>query len=104
MARAEEIGPGGRGAVTTNPGVGAVIETTDGRVFEGATEPPGSRHAEIVALDATGDAAGSTMWVTLEPCAHTGRSGPCADALIAAGVRRVVVGIGDPDENVAGQG
>jgi diaminohydroxyphosphoribosylaminopyrimidine deaminase/5-amino-6-(5-phosphoribosylamino)uracil reductase len=81
-----------------------VIETTDGRVFEGATEPPGGRHAEVVALDATQATKGATVWVTLEPCAHHGRTGPCADALIAAGVARVVVGIEDPDPNVAGKG
>jgi diaminohydroxyphosphoribosylaminopyrimidine deaminase/5-amino-6-(5-phosphoribosylamino)uracil reductase len=105
MARAAELGREARRAASPNPGVGAVIATADGRVFEGATEPPGSRHAEIVALDAADDAAcGATMWVTLEPCAHTGRTGPCADALIAAGVARVVVALEDPDPNVAGQG
>ena len=94
-----------RRAASPNPGVGCVIVADDDRVFEGATEPPGGRHAEIVALDAAGDAAaGSTVFVTLEPCAHTGRTGPCADALIAAGVARVVIGILDPDPNVAGQG
>ncbi|MEY2418552.1 MAG: diaminohydroxyphosphoribosylaminopyrimidine deaminase [Actinomycetota bacterium] len=81
-----------------------MLETPDGPIFEGATEPPGGRHAEIVALDAAGDASGSTMWVTLEPCAHTGRTGPCSDALINAGVARVVVGVQDPDEHVAGKG
>jgi diaminohydroxyphosphoribosylaminopyrimidine deaminase/5-amino-6-(5-phosphoribosylamino)uracil reductase len=105
MARAAELGRAVRRAASPNPGVGCVIEARDGRVFEGATEPPGARHAEIVALDAAGDAArGATVWVTLEPCAHTGRTGPCADALIAAGVDRVVVGISDPDPHVAGRG
>ena len=104
MARAAELGRGVRRTVSPNPGVGAVIATTDGRVVEGATEPPGGRHAEIVALDAAGDAHGATVWVTLEPCAHTGRTGPCADELIAAGVTHVVVGIQDPDEHVAGKG
>jgi diaminohydroxyphosphoribosylaminopyrimidine deaminase/5-amino-6-(5-phosphoribosylamino)uracil reductase len=105
MARAAELGRAVRRAASPNPGVGCVIVTTDGRVFEGATEPPGQRHAEIVALDAAGEAAaGATVWVTLEPCAHTARTGPCADALIAAGVARVVVGIQDPDEHVAGKG
>ncbi len=89
-----------------NPWVGAVVISADGeRVYEGATEPPGGRHAEIVALDAAGsDAAGSTLVVTLEPCSHQGRTGPCADAIIAAGVSRVVVGVEDPDPQVAGTG
>ena len=91
--------------MSPNPGVGCVIVAPDDRVFEGATEPPGQRHAEVAALDAAGGAArGATVYVTLEPCAHTGRTGPCADALIAAGVTRVVVGIQDPDVHVAGQG
>ena len=105
LARAAELGRAVRRAVSPNPGVGCVIETADGRVVEGATEPPGARHAEIVALDAAArDVTGATVWVTLEPCAHHGRTGPCADALIDAGVARVVVGIQDPDEHVAGQG
>lgn len=88
-----------------NPWVGCLIEAPDGTVFVGATEPPGGRHAEVVALDAAGDAArGATAWVTLEPCAHTGRTGPCADALIAAGIARVVVALVDPDTRVAGLG
>ncbi|HUR78218.1 MAG TPA: bifunctional diaminohydroxyphosphoribosylaminopyrimidine deaminase/5-amino-6-(5-phosphoribosylamino)uracil reductase RibD [Acidimicrobiales bacterium] len=105
MARAAALGRAVRRGVSPNPGVGAVVETRDGRMFEGATEPPGRRHAEIVALDAAGDAArDATVWVTLEPCAHTGRTGPCADALIDAGVQRIVIGLEDPDPNVAGRG
>ncbi|MEM8747443.1 MAG: bifunctional diaminohydroxyphosphoribosylaminopyrimidine deaminase/5-amino-6-(5-phosphoribosylamino)uracil reductase RibD [Actinomycetota bacterium] len=88
-----------------NPWVGCAIETTDGRRFTGATEPPGGRHAEIVALDAAGESArGATLATTLEPCSHTGRTGPCADALIEAEVARVLIGVQDPDENVAGEG
>jgi diaminohydroxyphosphoribosylaminopyrimidine deaminase / 5-amino-6-(5-phosphoribosylamino)uracil reductase len=91
-----------------NPWVGAVLVTTDGQRHDGATEPPGGRHAEIVALDAARAAGsptlGATLVVTLEPCSHHGRTGPCADAVIAAGVTRVVVGLGDPDANVAGAG
>jgi diaminohydroxyphosphoribosylaminopyrimidine deaminase / 5-amino-6-(5-phosphoribosylamino)uracil reductase len=74
-------------------------------VFGGATEPPGGRHAEIVALQAAGDAArGATLATTLEPCSHTGRTGPCVEAILEAGVARVLVGIEDPDPNVAGEG
>ena len=88
-----------------NPGVGAVIVTSHGAPFLGATEPPGGRHAEIVALDEAGTLAkGATLFVTLEPCAHTGRTGPCVEAIIEAGIARVVVAIGDPDDKVAGSG
>lgn len=91
-----------------NPWVGCVLVTTDGREFAGATEPPPGRHAEVVALDAARVAGagvdGATVYVTLEPCAHHGHTPPCTDALVAAGVRRVVVGITDPDDRVAGRG
>ena len=94
-----------RGTTSPNPWVGCVIESPDGRLFEGATQPPGGSHAEVVALEAAGTAArGATVWVTLEPCSHTGRTPPCADALIEAGVRRVVVALVDPDPRVSGQG
>jgi diaminohydroxyphosphoribosylaminopyrimidine deaminase/5-amino-6-(5-phosphoribosylamino)uracil reductase len=105
MRQAIELAAAVRAWTAPNPWVGCVIESPDGEVFTGATEPPGGRHAEVVALDAAGDAArGATAWVTLEPCAHTGRTGPCADAMIAAGVRRVVVALADPDVRVAGTG
>ena len=93
-----------KGTTAPNPWVGAALLAADGRVVDGATEPPPGRHAEIVALDAAGDARGATVATTLEPCNHTGRTGPCTEALIAAGVARVVVGIEDPDEHVAGAG
>lgn len=94
-----------RAVTSPNPWVGCVIVARDGRTFTGATEAPGGRHAEIVALHAAGDAArGATAVVTLEPCSHTGRTGPCTDALIAAGIARVVVAVPDPDPNVAGRG
>ena len=98
---------GGRVRLTTspNPWVGCVIVAADGAHFEGATAPPGGPHAEIAALALAGDAArGATVYVTLEPCAHHGRTPPCTDALIAAGVARVVVGVLDPDVEVNGRG
>jgi len=87
-----------------NPWVGAVV-VQGSRVVSGSTEKPGGRHAERVALDRAGrDAAGATLYSTLEPCCFTGRTGPCTDAIIDAGVSRVVVGLEDPDVNVAGTG
>ncbi|WP_040336582.1 bifunctional diaminohydroxyphosphoribosylaminopyrimidine deaminase/5-amino-6-(5-phosphoribosylamino)uracil reductase RibD [Candidatus Blastococcus massiliensis] len=105
MARARELGLGALGTTSPNPAVGAVVLAADGTVVgEGATQPPGGPHAEVVALQQAGDRArGGTVVVTLEPCAHTGRTGPCADALIAAGVVRVVVAVPEPTE-VAGGG
>ncbi|MEO6627770.1 MAG: bifunctional diaminohydroxyphosphoribosylaminopyrimidine deaminase/5-amino-6-(5-phosphoribosylamino)uracil reductase RibD [Aquihabitans sp.] len=105
MRQAIALAAAVRGSTAPNPWVGCVIEAADGRRFEGATEPPGGRHAEVVALDAAGPAAaGATAWVTLEPCAHTGRTGPCAQALIDAGIARVVVALEDPDPRVSGRG
>jgi diaminohydroxyphosphoribosylaminopyrimidine deaminase/5-amino-6-(5-phosphoribosylamino)uracil reductase len=105
MGRAIGLAAGVRTSTSPNPWVGCVVESVDGRVFEGATSPPGGPHAEAAALAAAGDAArGATVWVTLEPCAHEGRTPPCADALVAAGVSRVVVGIEDPDAQVRGAG
>ena len=105
MARAIELGQSVRQIAPPNPWVGAVLVAADGSCFEGATEAPGGRHAEIVALEAAGDAAqGATLVVTLEPCAHHGRTGPCTDAIITAGVRRVLLGVQDPDEMVSGRG
>lgn len=108
MSRAIELAAGVRSLTSPNPWVGAVLVTADGSTFDGATERPGGRHAEIVALDAArsagADIADATMFTTLEPCSHHGRTPPCSDSLIAAGVGRVVVGIEDPDVNVAGQG
>lgn len=91
--------------VSPRPWVGAVVVTADGESFVGATDGRAGPHAEVVALERAGARAhGATIYTTLEPCAHHGRTGPCADAVIAAGVARCVVGIVDPDPQVAGQG
>jgi diaminohydroxyphosphoribosylaminopyrimidine deaminase/5-amino-6-(5-phosphoribosylamino)uracil reductase len=89
-----------------NPWVGALIVNDQGVIVgEGHTQAPGESHAEIGALRRAGDAArGATMIVTLEPCCHVGRTGPCAEAIIEAGIARVVVGIVDPDSRVSGRG
>ncbi|WP_299957750.1 bifunctional diaminohydroxyphosphoribosylaminopyrimidine deaminase/5-amino-6-(5-phosphoribosylamino)uracil reductase RibD [uncultured Modestobacter sp.] len=98
MARARELGLAVLGTTSPNPAVGAVVLDAAGQVVgEGATSPPGGPHAEVHALAQAGDRArGGTAVVTLEPCAHTGRTGPCADALMAAGVARVVVAVPEP--------
>jgi diaminohydroxyphosphoribosylaminopyrimidine deaminase/5-amino-6-(5-phosphoribosylamino)uracil reductase len=94
------------GVSSPNPAVGCVLVQTDGSlVGEGFHEYDKRDHAEIVALKQAGEKArGATAYVTLEPCSHQGRTGPCADALIAAGVGRVVVATGDPNPAVNGQG
>src|SRR5438270_12704422 len=102
MERALELAASVRASTSPNPWVGAVIDPGG---FEGATQPPGGPHAEIVALEAAGASArGATMVVTLEPCAHHGRTPPCVDAIVDAGIARVIVGIEDPDPNVSGTG
>jgi diaminohydroxyphosphoribosylaminopyrimidine deaminase/5-amino-6-(5-phosphoribosylamino)uracil reductase len=100
MAQGERV----RGSTSPNPPVGAVILSADGdMVGEGATAPAGGPHAEIVALAEAGDAArGGTAVVTLEPCAHTGRTGPCVDALLAAGIAKVIYALDDPNPQAAG--
>ena len=104
MARARELGASVLGTTSPNPPVGAVILSAEGTpVGEGATAPPGGPHAEVVALGQAGDRAkGGTAVVTLEPCAHTGRTGPCADALLQAGIARVVVAVPEPTEFAGG--
>ena len=89
-----------------NPRVGAVVLDAGGRIIgRGAHAGPGTPHAERHALTEAADRArGGTLIVTLEPCAHTGRTPPCTDAIIASGVMRVVAGVGDPDQRVAGRG
>ena len=105
MRRAVNAAATARTRTAPNPWVGAALLAADGTVHAGATEPPGGRHAEIVALQAAGGAAkGATLATTLEPCAHTGRTGPCTEAIIDAGVARVLIAIDDPDDNVSGTG
>ena len=98
-------GAAARRRTAPNPWVGCALVRDGDVVATGATEPPGRAHAEAVALARAGDAArGATAFVTLEPCAHHGRTPPCADALIDAGITRVVAALEDPDPNVAGAG
>ena len=108
MTRALAMAATARLRTAPNPWVGAVVVCRDGRAFDGATEPPGQRHAERVALDAAAaagaDVRGATVYTTLEPCSHHGRTSPCAEALVAAGVTRVVSALTDPDPKVAGRG
>ncbi len=98
------------GRTAPNPAVGAVVFRGDRILGRGFTRPPGGAHAEVVALEAArrraGAAAlrGASLAVTLEPCCHTGRTGPCTRALLEAGIRRVFIGIRDPHPKVAGRG
>ena len=103
--RALELAERGRGKTRDHPLVGAVVERDGEVVGEGWYEYDGVRHAEVIALEQAGDAArGSTLYVTLEPCSHHGRTPPCADAVVAAGVARAVVGARDPNPVVDGRG
>ncbi|OIQ29892.1 MAG: riboflavin biosynthesis protein RibD [Alphaproteobacteria bacterium MedPE-SWcel] len=105
MAMALSLGRRGQGRTWPNPAVGCVIVRSGRIVGRGWTQPGGRPHAEVVALAQAGTAAqGATAYVSLEPCAHTGQTPPCAQALIDAGVARVVAAIGDSDPRVSGQG
>ena len=110
MRRAIALAAGVRTTTSPNPWVGSVIVPEGAPIdleacFEGATSPPGGTHAEVAALKAAGDRARrSTLYTTLEPCSHQGRTPPCTDAIIEAGVSRVVVGLSDPDPSVDGRG
>jgi diaminohydroxyphosphoribosylaminopyrimidine deaminase/5-amino-6-(5-phosphoribosylamino)uracil reductase len=105
LERALELAERGRGTTRPNPIVGAVV-VAEGRVVgEGWHERKGGPHAEVIALEEAGDGAGgATLYVTLEPCAHHGATPPCADAVVAAGVSRVVAAVGDPNPKTNGQG
>lgn len=105
MAHALGLARRGLGRVWPNPAVGCVLVAGSRVIGRGFTRPGGRPHAETVALEAAGQAArGATAYVTLEPCAHHGRTPPCAEALAAAGVARVVTAIEDPDPRVSGRG
>jgi diaminohydroxyphosphoribosylaminopyrimidine deaminase/5-amino-6-(5-phosphoribosylamino)uracil reductase len=105
MRRALELAEQGRGSTSPNPLVGAVLVKDGHIVGEGFHERAGGPHAEVRALAAAKDAArGATLYTTLEPCCHVGLTGPCTSALIAAGVRRVVAAIVDPNALVSGKG
>lgn len=111
MARALALAATVRATTAPNPWVGAVVVPAGAEqpVGEGATAPPGGPHAEITALARAeearpGSTRGATVYSTLEPCSHHGRTPPCTDALVAAGVARVVLGVVDPDPHVAGSG
>ena len=105
MQLALALGRRGLGRTWPNPAVGAVVVKDGVIVGRGWTQPGGRPHAEPVALAQAGEAArGATLYVTLEPCSHVGKSPPCTDAVIAAGIARVVSAIEDPNPEVAGQG
>ena len=105
MQLALTLGRRGQGQVWPNPAVGAVVVKDGVIVGRGWTQPGGRPHAEPEALARAGEAArGATLYVTLEPCSHVGKTPPCADAIIASGIARVVSAIEDPNPEVAGQG
>jgi diaminohydroxyphosphoribosylaminopyrimidine deaminase / 5-amino-6-(5-phosphoribosylamino)uracil reductase len=105
LLRAVELAHLTRGQTSPNPMVGAVI-VKDGRVIgEGSTQPPGEAHAERMALaSCQEDPSGATLYVSLEPCAHHGRTPPCTDAILEAGIARVVIASDDPTDKAAGRG
>lgn len=105
MATAIAEGAKSRRVSPPNPWVGAVLVAQDGAAHRGSTSAPGGPHAEIGALTSAGRAAkGATLYVTLEPCAHHGRTPPCVDSIIASGISKVVIGVIDPDPAVSGRG
>jgi diaminohydroxyphosphoribosylaminopyrimidine deaminase / 5-amino-6-(5-phosphoribosylamino)uracil reductase len=105
LSRAIELATEARGKTSPNPMVGAVL-VKDGRVIgEGITQPPGQAHAERMALEAAGEnPAGATLYVSLEPCCHHGRTAPCTDAILEARIARVVIASDDPTPKAAGRG
>jgi len=106
MRKALDLARAGVGLVSPNPAVGAIVVDASGReVGSGTHTYDGLKHAEVFALEQAGDRVrGATLYLNLEPCSHQGRTGPCADAVIAAGIGRVVCSMEDPNPQVAGQG
>ncbi len=106
MRRALELARAGIGLVSPNPAVGAaVVDSTEKEAGAGTHTYDGVKHAEVLALEQAGPRArGGTLYLNLEPCSHQGRTGPCADAVIAAGIKRVVCSMQDPNPQVAGRG
>lgn len=104
MEHAISAGATARTSTAPNPWVGAAIQTADGEVHTGATHQPGGTHAEVDALSKASDVRGAVLATTLEPCNHTGKTGPCTEAIIESGISRVVIGVVDPDAQVAGTG
>lgn len=105
MTAALNLGSRSLGLAAPNPSVGAILVKDGAAIGRGTTAPGGRPHAERIAIERAGEAArGATLYVTLEPCSHTGASPPCADAIIEAGVTRVVSAMEDPNPLVAGQG
>ena len=104
MGRALQLAAKARFTTAPNPAVGCVVVAENQIIGEGFTRPAGGNHAEIEALQMAGDASASTLYVTLEPCSHQGKTGPCVQALIKAKVARVVIACEDPNPKVSGAG
>src|SRR6185295_12648510 len=106
MSRALDLAERGRGTTSPNPMVGVVVVREDGTVVgQGFHEKAGGPHAEVRALDEAGELArGAVLYCSLEPCSHTGRTGPCVERVAAAGITRVVAASEDPNPLVAGRG
>jgi diaminohydroxyphosphoribosylaminopyrimidine deaminase/5-amino-6-(5-phosphoribosylamino)uracil reductase len=105
LLRAIELAGRARGQTSPNPIVGAVLVKDDRVIGEGITQPPGEAHAERMALaDSREDPAGATLYVSLEPCGHHGRTPPCTDAILEAGIARVVIASDDPSSKASGRG
>jgi diaminohydroxyphosphoribosylaminopyrimidine deaminase/5-amino-6-(5-phosphoribosylamino)uracil reductase len=106
LRRAIELAQRGAGLTSPNPRVGAVLVDAEGEVVgSGFHTYDGVKHAEVLAIEQAGPKArGATLYINLEPCSHQGRTGPCADAVIAAGIRRVVASMSDPNPQVSGEG
>src|SRR3954466_11478521 len=106
LRRAIELAQKSFGLASSNPNVGAILVGADGEVLgEGFHTYDGKKHAEILALEQAGDKArGATLYINLEPCSHVGRTGPCAESIVAAGVAEVIAAMQDPNPLVSGRG